>query len=88
MRRRRSAAIAARRSVLLRTATTGPNPDASCSNDNNPNIPHQKAIFGEGSYKLTPTLKLTADCASTNSDISNQANQRGLGTASEMPRPP
>jgi iron complex outermembrane recepter protein len=62
--------------------TTGANPDGIMFNDNNPNILHQKAVFGEGSYKLTPTLKLTAGLRFYKFDISNQANQRGLGTAS------
>ncbi len=51
-------------------------------NDNNPNILKQKAIFGEASYKITPTLKLTAGMRFYKFDISNMANQRGLGTAS------
>jgi len=51
-------------------------------NDNNPNILNQKAIFGEASYKVTPTLKLTAGLRFYKFNISNNANQRGLGTAS------
>ena len=50
-------------------------------NDNNPNILNQKAIFGDVNYKLTPTLKLTAGLRFYKFDISNSANQRGLGTA-------
>ena len=62
--------------------TPGYNPDGLVFNDNNPNILKQEAIFGEGSYKLTPTLKLTAGLRFYKFNISNQANQRGLGTAS------
>ena len=61
---------------------TGPNPEGIMFNDNNPNILKQEAIFGEASYKLTPTLKLTAGMRFYKFDISNDANQRGLGTAS------
>jgi iron complex outermembrane recepter protein len=61
---------------------TGPNPEGIMFNDNNPNILKQEAIFGEASYKLTPTLKLTAGLRFYKFDISNEANQRGLGTAS------
>ena len=60
----------------------GPNPEGIMFNDNNPNILNQKAIFGEASYKLRPDLKLTAGLRFYKFDISNQANQRGLGTAS------
>jgi iron complex outermembrane receptor protein len=60
----------------------GPNPEGIMFNDNNPNILKQKAIFGEASYKLTPTLKLTTGLRFYKFNISNQANQRGLGTAS------
>jgi outer membrane receptor protein involved in Fe transport len=60
----------------------GPNPEGIMFNDNNPNILDQKAIFGEASYKLTPTLKLTAGLRFYKFNISNNANQRGLGTAS------
>ena len=60
---------------------TGPNPEGIMFNDNNPNVLKQKAIFGEASYKLTPTLKLTAGLRFYKFDISNNANQRGLGTA-------
>jgi iron complex outermembrane recepter protein len=58
------------------------NPEGIMFNDNNPNILNQKAIFGEANYKLTPTLKLTAGLRFYKFDISNMANQRGLGTAS------
>src|SRR6266403_1700704 len=61
---------------------TGPNPEGIMFNDNNPNILKPKAIFGEASYKLTPTLKLTAGVRFYKFNISNNANQRGLGTAS------
>ena len=60
----------------------GPNPEGLMFNDNNPNILNQKAIFGEASYKLRPDLKLTAGLRFYKFDISNMANQRGLGTAS------
>jgi len=63
-------------------ATAGYNPEGIMFNDNNPNILNQKAIFGEASYKLMPTLKLTAGMRFYKFNISNQANQRGLGTAS------
>jgi iron complex outermembrane recepter protein len=61
---------------------TGPNPEGIMFNDNNPNILSQKAIFGEVSYKLRPDLKLTAGLRFYKFDIGNEANQRGLGTAS------
>src|SRR6202790_2306615 len=63
-------------------AIAGANPEGIMFNDNNPNILKQKAVFGEASYKLTPTLKLTAGLRFYKFDISNNANQRGLGTAS------
>lgn len=61
---------------------TGANPDGIMFNDNNPNVLKQKAIFGEASYKFTPALKLTAGLRFYKFDISNNSNQRGLGTAS------
>ena len=61
---------------------TGPNPEGIMFNDNNPNILSQKAIFGETSYKLTPTLKLTTGLRFYKFNIGNNANQAGLGTAS------
>jgi outer membrane receptor protein involved in Fe transport len=67
---------------LYAPPVTGPNPEGIMFNDNNPNILKQKAVFGEASYKLTPTLKLTAGMRFYKFDISNMANQRGLGTAS------
>jgi iron complex outermembrane receptor protein len=66
---------------LYAPPNTGPNPEGIMFNDNNPNILTQKAIFGEASYKLTPTLKLTAGLRFYKFNISNNANQRGLGTA-------
>jgi iron complex outermembrane receptor protein len=62
-------------------AIAGYNPQGIMFNDNNPNILNQKAVFGEASYKFTPTLKLTAGLRFYKFDISNEANQRGLGTA-------
>jgi iron complex outermembrane receptor protein len=67
---------------LYAPPVTGPNPEGIMFNDNNPNVLKQKAVFGEASYKLTPTLKLTAGLRFYKFDISNNANQRGLGTAS------
>ncbi|MGO9994631.1 MAG: TonB-dependent receptor [Steroidobacteraceae bacterium] len=67
---------------LYAPPVTGPNPEGIMFNDNNPNILSQKAIFGEASYKLTPTLKLTTGLRFYKFNISNNANQRGLGTAS------
>ncbi|MGB6308406.1 MAG: TonB-dependent receptor [Steroidobacteraceae bacterium] len=67
---------------LYAPPVTGPNPEGIMFNDNNPNILKQEAIFGEANYKLTPTLKLTTGLRFYKFNISNQANQRGLGTAS------
>ncbi len=67
---------------LYAPPVTGANPEGIMFNDNNPNILKQEAIFGEASYKFTPTLKLTAGMRFYKFDISNSANQRGLGTAS------
>jgi iron complex outermembrane recepter protein len=58
-----------------------PNPEGIMFNDNNPNVLNQKAVFGEASYKLRPDLKLTAGLRFYKFDISNNSNQRGLGTA-------
>jgi len=58
------------------------NPQGIIFDDNNPNILKQKAIFGEVAYKLRPDLKLTAGLRFYKFDISNNSNQRGLGTAS------
>jgi len=63
-------------------AIAGANPDGIMFNDNNPNVLKQKAIFGEASYKITPALKVTAGLRFYKFDISNNSNQRGLGTAS------
>src|SRR5712664_3909188 len=60
----------------------GYNPEGIMFNDNNPNVLKQKAIFGEASYKVTPTLKVTAGMRFYKFDISNNSNQRGQGTAS------
>lgn len=60
----------------------GANPNGIMFNDNNPNVLKQKAIFGEASYKFTPALKVTAGLRFYKFDISNNSNQRGLGTAS------
>src|ERR1700733_9806934 len=67
---------------LYAPPVTGPNPEGIMFNDNNPNILKQEAIFGEANYKLTPAWKLTAGMRFYKFDISNEANQRGLGTAS------
>jgi iron complex outermembrane receptor protein len=61
---------------------TGANPEGIMFNDNNPNVLKQEAIFGEASYKVTPSLKVTAGLRFYKFDISNNSNQRGLGTAS------
>jgi iron complex outermembrane receptor protein len=58
------------------------NPLGQVFNDNNPNVMKQSAIFGEVSYKLTDDLKLTAGIRYFKFTISNDANQRGVGTAS------
>jgi iron complex outermembrane receptor protein len=63
-------------------ASAGFNPEGIMFNDNNPNVLKQEAVFGEASYKVTPTLKVTAGMRFYKFDISNSANQRGLGTAS------
>jgi iron complex outermembrane recepter protein len=66
---------------------TGPNPEGIMFNDNNPNILKQWAVFGETSYKVTPELKVTAGMRFYKFEISNEANQRGLGTASGSATP-
>ena len=58
------------------------NPNGIVFNDNNPNIMKQSAVFGEGSYKFTPNLKLTAGIRFYKFTIDNHADQRGLGTGS------
>ncbi len=57
------------------------NPNGVVFNDNNPNVLKQSAVFGEGSYKFTDTLKLTAGLRFFHFDIKNHADQAGLGTA-------
>src|SRR5277367_1980431 len=56
-------------------AIAGYNPEGLMFNDNNPNILDQKAIFGEASYKVSPTLKVTAGMRFYKFDISNESNQ-------------
>ena len=57
------------------------NPNGVIFNDNNPNVMKQWAVFGEGNYKLTDHLRLTAGVRFFKFDISNHADQAGLGTA-------
>ncbi len=57
------------------------NPNGVVFNDNNPNTLKQTAVFGEGSYKFTDTLKLTAGLRYYHFSIKNHADQSGLGTA-------
>ncbi len=66
---------------------TGANPEGIMFNDNNPNVLKQDAIFGEASYKITPSLKVTAGLRFYKFTISNNSNQRGLGTASGSATP-
>jgi outer membrane receptor protein involved in Fe transport len=56
------------------------NPTGIVFNDNNPNILKQYAAFGEASYKFTPALKLTVGMRYFRFQVSNTADQRGLGT--------
>jgi outer membrane receptor protein involved in Fe transport len=58
------------------------NPNGVVFNDNNPNVLKQDAIFGEGTYKISDTVKLTAGLRFYHFSIENFANQAGLGTAS------
>ena len=58
------------------------NPNGVVFNDNNPNVLKQSAIFGEGTYKFTDALKLTAGLRFFHFAIDNHADQAGLGTAS------
>ena len=51
-------------------------------NDNNPDVLKQSAIFGEGTYKFTDAVKLTAGIRFFHFQIDNFADQAGLGTAS------
>ncbi|HEY1413939.1 MAG TPA: TonB-dependent receptor, partial [Rhodopila sp.] len=56
------------------------NPAGAVFNDNNPNVLKQYAAFGEVSYKFTPALKLTVGMRYFRFQVSNTADQRGLGT--------
>jgi outer membrane receptor protein involved in Fe transport len=58
------------------------NPNGVVFNDNNPNVLKQSAVFGEGTYKFTDALKLTAGLRFFHFQIDNRADQAGLGTAS------
>jgi iron complex outermembrane recepter protein len=58
------------------------NPNGVVFNDNNPNVLKQSAVFGEGTYKFTDALKLTAGIRFFHFQIDNHADQSGLGTAS------
>jgi iron complex outermembrane recepter protein len=58
------------------------NPNGVVFNDDNPDSLKQSAIFGEGTYKFTDALKLTAGLRFFHFQINNSANQAGLGTAS------
>ncbi len=58
------------------------NPNGVVFNDNNPNVLKQSAAFGEGTYKFTDALKLTAGIRFFHFAIDNHADQAGLGTAS------
>jgi len=58
------------------------NPNGVVFNDNNPNVLKQSAVFGEGTYKFTDALKLTAGIRFFHFSIDNHADQAGLGTAS------
>ena len=64
------------------TGLPASNPEGIIFNDNNPNILKQWAGFGQMSYKLRPDLTLTAGLRFYKFEISNNANQRGAGTAS------
>ncbi len=58
------------------------NPNGIVFNDNNPNVMKQYAVFGEASYKILDSLKLTAGLRYFRYTIKNHADQAGLGTAS------
>src|SRR5271165_1486632 len=58
------------------------NPNGVVFNDNNPNTLKQSAVFGEGTYKFTDALKLTAGLRFFHFQIKKHADQAGLGTAS------
>ena len=85
-----ASAVAPANSVLRYPDPTQPpypnaqaaNPDGVVFNDNNPNVLKQSAIFGEGTYKFTDALKLTAGIRFFHFQIKNHADQAGLGTAS------
>ena len=57
------------------------NPNGVVFDDNNPNVLKQTAAFGEGTFKFTDNLKLTAGLRVYHFSIENYANQAGLGTA-------
>jgi iron complex outermembrane receptor protein len=57
------------------------NPNGVVFDDNNPNVLKQSAVFGEGTYKFTDALKLTAGLRFFHFSIDNHADQAGLGTA-------
>jgi iron complex outermembrane receptor protein len=57
------------------------NPNGVIFNDNNPNVMKQIALFGEASYKVLDTLKVTAGIRFFHYTIANHADQAGLGTA-------
>jgi outer membrane receptor protein involved in Fe transport len=61
---------------------TAANPNGVVFNDNNPNVLKQSAVFGEGTFKFTDALKLTAGLRFFHFAIDNHADQAGLGTAS------
>jgi outer membrane receptor protein involved in Fe transport len=63
-------------------STEAANPNGVVFNDNNPNVLKQEAAFGEGTYKISDDLKLTAGLRFYHFSIDNLANQAGLGTAS------
>jgi iron complex outermembrane recepter protein len=56
------------------------NPQGIIFNDNNPNVLKQSAVFGELSYKLTDTLKLTAGVRYFKFQEGNHSQSCGLGT--------
>jgi outer membrane receptor protein involved in Fe transport len=64
------------------TSAQAANPNGVVFNDNNPNVLKQSAVFGEGTYKFTDALKLTAGLRFFHFSIDNHADQAGLGTAS------
>jgi outer membrane receptor protein involved in Fe transport len=56
------------------------NPNGAIFDDDNPNVMKQSAAFGELSYKLSDDLKLTAGVRYFKFQVSNHADQCGLGT--------